>query len=241
MSLESAEMTKHAINAFLATSVVFTNELARLCEASGANAREVERGLRSEPRIGAGAYVSPGAPFAGGTLGRDVRFLEALGQREGVATSLIQGVVKSNAEHGRWLLDRVRDTLTGVKNPTVTLLGLVYKPGTSTLRRSGALELARTLRGAGAEVRAYDPAVSGHQPELDGLVDVCPTIADALRGADVAVVTTPWPEFRSLSATEFKAVVRRPVVVDPSWHVGATLGSDSEIQYIAPGLPGRRR
>ena len=97
--VESAEMTKHALNAFLATSVAFTNELARVCERVGADASEVERGLKTEPRIGPKAYVSPGAAFAGGTLARDLRFLSAFGAREGVATPLVEGVLASNAAH----------------------------------------------------------------------------------------------------------------------------------------------
>src|SRR5437870_1309694 len=95
MSVESAEMTKHALNAFLATSVTFANELARLCEAVGANAKEVERGLKSEARIGPKAYLSPGAAFAGGTLARDVRFLTAFGREYAVQTPLLGGVLAS--------------------------------------------------------------------------------------------------------------------------------------------------
>src|SRR6185369_5985671 len=103
MSLESAEMTKHALNAFLATSVTFINELARLCEAVGANAKEVERGLKSEARIGPKAYLSPGSAFAGGTLARDVRFLTAFGRQLHVDTPLLGGVLASNDVHKDWV------------------------------------------------------------------------------------------------------------------------------------------
>src|SRR5262249_31903573 len=107
MSLESAEMTKHAINAFLATSVSFINELARLCEQIGADAREVERGLKSESRIGPKAYLSPGPAFAGGTLARDLRFLAQFGRQLGVATPLFDGVLASNDEQKLWLHDKI--------------------------------------------------------------------------------------------------------------------------------------
>ncbi len=102
MSVESAEMTKHAVNAFLATSVTFINELAALCERTGADAKEVERGLRTERRIGPHAYLSPGGAFAGGTLARDVAFLRALGTRLGRPTPLMDGVLASNTAHRMW-------------------------------------------------------------------------------------------------------------------------------------------
>src|SRR5262245_27246687 len=128
MSLESAEMTKHALNAFLATSVTFINEVARICEAVGADAKEVERGLKSEGRIGPRAYLSPGAAFAGGTLARDVRFLIERGHAAGVGTPLLQGVKASNDLHKGWVRQRVGALLAGVERPGVAVLGLTYKP-----------------------------------------------------------------------------------------------------------------
>src|SRR5262249_21537656 len=157
MSIESAEMTKHALNAFLATSVTFINELARLCERVGADAREVERGLKSEVRIGPKAYLSPGAAFAGGTLARDVRFLMDLGRRLGEAAPLSAGVWASNQIHKGWVRDHLSRLLRGVEEPVAALLGLTYKPGTDTLRRSSAVELGVWLAGQGVKVQAYDP------------------------------------------------------------------------------------
>lgn len=118
MSIESAEMTKHAINAFLATSVTFANELARLCEAVGANAKEVERGLKSEGRIGPKAYLSPGGAFAGGTLARDLRFLTQFGRKFGVDTPLFEGVIAGNERHKDWTRDKVRQLLHGLPGAT---------------------------------------------------------------------------------------------------------------------------
>ena len=109
MSIESAEMTKHAINAFLATSVVFMNELATICEQVGADAKEVESGLKSETRIGPGAYLSPGGPFTGGTLARDVTTLSDLGKELRVPVSLISAVRQSNNEHRFWALRKLKD------------------------------------------------------------------------------------------------------------------------------------
>lgn len=111
----------------------------------GADAKEVERGLKSDGRIGSRAYLGPGAAFAGGTLARDVRFLSALGPQGALATPLIDGVLTSNELHTRWMRDKVQELLLDISAPVATVLGLTYKPGTSTLRRSAAVELCAWL------------------------------------------------------------------------------------------------
>jgi UDPglucose 6-dehydrogenase len=234
MSVESAEMTKHALNAFLATSVTFINELARLCEAVGADAKEVERGLKSEGRIGPRAYLSPGAAFAGGTLARDVTFLVDFGRRCRVGTPLFQGVLDSNSLHKSWTQERVQHLLGG-SGGVVAVLGLTYKPGTSTLRRSSAVELCTRLQRAGASIRAHDPAVQRLPPELAQVIALCDTPQAALQGADVAVVATEWPDYRTLSADDVVRCMRRPQVIDQTHFLAGTLASDRRITYVATG------
>ena len=141
MSPESAEMTKHAINAFLALSVTFANEIASLCEAVGANAQEVEQGLRSESRIGSKAYIRPGRAFAGGTLARDVVTLTGIARETGESAELIAAILRSNEAHKTWALRRLEAIFGKLDGVTVAILGLTYKPGTNTLRRSSAVEL----------------------------------------------------------------------------------------------------
>jgi UDPglucose 6-dehydrogenase len=237
MSIESAEMTKHAINAFLATSVTFINEVARLCEVTGADAREVSRGLKSEPRIGPKAYLNPGAAFAGGTLARDLRFLSAFGREKNVTTPLLQGALDSNASHLGWLREKIDAALHDVADPTVALLGLTYKANTSTLRRSTAVELGTWLHEKGVRVRATDPGVSQLPPEIASSIELRPDAAACLAGADRAVVATEWMQFRSLSADAFAESMRRPVVIDPNWFLAAALADDRRISYIATGRP----
>lgn len=237
MSVESAEMTKHALNAFLATSVTFANEVARLCEAVGADAREVERGLKSEGRIGPKAYLAPGAAFAGGTLARDLRFLAGFGRAHGVDTPLFDGVLHSNDTHKGWLRERVARLLAGVAAPTVAVLGLTYKPGTSTLRRSTAVELCAWLAAQGVRVRAFDPAVRELPGELRA-VELAADARAALAGADLAVVATEWPEFRALAADDFLAM-RRPAVIDQNWFLAGALAGDGRISYTATGRAAR--
>jgi UDPglucose 6-dehydrogenase len=235
MSVESAEMTKHALNAFLATSVTFINELARLCEAVGADAKEVERGLKSEGRIGSRAYLSPGAAFAGGTLARDVRFLVERGGVMGIGMPLCEGVLASNELHKGWVRERVAHLLEGVEGPTVAVLGLTYKPGTSTLRRSSAVELCRWLHERGVRVRGHDPAVPALPEELGGVLELAAGPLEALDGADLAVVATEWPAFRALGAAEVSARMHRPLVIDPNHFLAGTLGADPRIRYVATG------
>ena len=202
-------MTKHALNAFLATSVTFINELARLCEVLGADAREVERGLKSDGRIGTRAYLGPGAAFAGGTLARDLRFLIDLGEQGRLPTPLFRGVLASNERHKGWLQNKIAEALVGIPRPVAAVLGLTYKPGTSTLRRSASVELCGWLQRRGVEVRAHDPAVNCLPDRLRSAVHLCSGPSEALAGADVAVVATEWPAYRLLSSEQFRAGMRR--------------------------------
>lgn len=235
MSIESAEMTKHGINAFLATSVTFANELARLCEAVGANAKEVERGLKSEGRIGPKAYLSPGGAFAGGTLARDLRFLTEFGRKFGVETPLFEGVIAGNERHKDWTRDKVRQLVHGLAKPTIAVLGLTYKPGTDTLRRSTSVELCQWMHDRGYRTKAYDPAIKELPENLRAAITLAASSREALGGADLAVVATEWPDFRNLTAADFLSAMRRPVVIDPNWFLAGALSDERKIHYITTG------
>jgi UDPglucose 6-dehydrogenase len=236
MSVESAEMTKHAINAFLATSVTFINEIAALCERSGADAREVERGLKSEKRIGAYAYLGPGAAFAGGTLARDVMFLKHLGRDVDRPTPLMDGVEASNRAHRTWAERRLQSLLGSLHGKVVSVWGLTYKPGTDTLRRSTAVELCVWLLGQGAAVRVHDPAVAELPPTLHGVVRASSPI-DAASGADALVVATEWPEYRAVEATELAAALRHHLVIDANGYLRNVVGADARFRHFAVGTP----
>jgi UDPglucose 6-dehydrogenase len=235
MSVESAEMTKHALNAFLATSVTFINELARLCELVGADAKEVERGLKSEGRIGPRAYLAPGAAFAGGTLARDVRFLVSFGQRHHADTPLFAGVLASNDAHKDWTREKVRQLVVDTAEPIVAMLGLTYKPGTSTLRRSASVELCLWLHEQGAHVQAHDPAIRELPDELRPAIQLAATPQEALRGADVAIVATEWSDYRSLEPQVFTQLMRKPQIIDQNWFLAGTLANSQPIVYVATG------
>jgi len=230
MSVESAEMTKHALNAFLATSVAFINEIAAICEHVGADAKEVERGLKSEQRIGPKAYLGPGGAFAGGTLARDVVFLSALGRENGVPTNLIGGVKASNDAHRDWARRRLGELLGGVAGKQVAVWGLTYKPGTDTLRRSSAVELCRWLVSEGARVAAHDPAVTSI--DVDG-VALYRDPLEAANGAAALVVMTEWPDYRKIDGN----AINCPLVLDANRFLAAQLAGNPRIVYATVGKP----
>jgi len=236
MSVESAEMTKHAINAFLATSVTFANEIAAICELVGADAKEVERGLKTEARIGPKAYLSPGGPFAGGTLARDIEFLGIESQAHHLVTPLLSAVRPSNDEHKNWVRRKLQQQFGELASVCVALWGLTYKHGTDTLRRSLAVELCDWLLLQGARVQVYDPAVKQMPQRWSGKVTQHAMALEAVSGADVLVVGTEWPQLRQ-SAEQLVAHAKPGlVVVDANRHLQSQL-AQSGFRYMAVGTP----
>ncbi|MEJ0075808.1 MAG: nucleotide sugar dehydrogenase [Alphaproteobacteria bacterium] len=234
MSVESAEMVKHGLNSFLAMSVTFANELATVCEQVGADAAEVEQGLKSDPRIGHGAYLRPGPAFAGGTLARDVQFLRGLAEKYGLPLPVIAGIAESNRQHAQWAYRQLARTLNPLSGRTIGILGLAYKPGTSALRRSQSIELIRTLLKDGASVQAFDPHVSRLPGEFKS-VRLCADARSVANGADAIVVGNESPEFREFSADDIASAMRGHVVIDAGRYLGATLGSDKRLTLISVG------
>jgi UDPglucose 6-dehydrogenase len=214
MTLASAEMAKHALNSFLATSVSFINEIATLCEISGADVLSVAEALKTDPRIGHRAFLSPGFGFAGGTLARDLQVLRELGRTGRAGTPLLDGVLDVNRARSALVLRRLRDLYGKVEGHVIGVLGLTYKAGTSTLRRSVALEVIGSLVSAGARVRAFDPKADlselGGPPAFEPVADAY----EAARGASALVVLTEWSEFASLDFDRIKAVMGNPVILD---------------------------
>ncbi len=214
MSLASAEMAKHALNTFLATSVSFINEIATLCEVTGADVLSVVEALKSDPRIGPRAFLSPGLGFAGGTLARDIQVLKEVGRAGGVEIFLLDSVLEVNRRRPDLVLKRLTDFYHKVEGLVIGVLGLTYKAGTSTLRRSVALEVIRTLVHAGAKVRAYDPKANLEELEGPAEFEPVPDPYEAARGASALVVLTEWPEFIQLDFERIKSAMANPVLLD---------------------------
>jgi UDPglucose 6-dehydrogenase len=233
LSVEAAEMTKHALNAFLATSVTFINEIATLCEQEGVDAAEVERALRSEPRIGQRAYIRPGSGFAGGTLARDVRFLTQVAARHGSSLLLLESIIPSNISHRKWAYRQIERHFRSGRGKRVAVLGLAYTPGTSAIRRSVAIELCRDVLAFGADLRAHDPVVSVLPDDL-AAVELCASAQAAARGADALVLATAWPNYKELRAAEVVEDMREKLVIDPDRFLSSWEGLPG-VHYVAIG------
>jgi UDPglucose 6-dehydrogenase len=214
MSIASAEMTKHALNGFLATSVSFINEIASLCEVAGADVLAVADAMKSDARIGPRAFLSPGFGFAGGTLARDVQALRDLGRQHGRATRLLESVLSVNAARPMLLLDRLGEVYDDIRGLTVGVLGLTYKAGTSTLRRSVSLEVIKTLTTAGARVRAYDPKADLNELDGDISFEIAADAYAAAHGAGALAILTEWPEFAALDFDRIRSTMARPLIFD---------------------------
>lgn len=235
MRLESAEMVKHGVNAFLATCVTFANELARVCEQVGADAAEVEGALRLEPRIGARAYIRPGAPFAGGTLARDVVFLNETAAIHRLDLPLLGSVLASNEAHKTWPVRRLLAAWENLERRSVAVLGLTYKPGTDTLRRSWSIEVCRELVRHGARVRAFDPHVRALPADLQASIELAESTETALRGSQAVIVATEWPEFRQLGQDLWVDAFPSGLVLDPNRFLADQVAGLPGISYQSVG------
>jgi UDPglucose 6-dehydrogenase len=235
MSIKSAEMTKHAINAFLATSVVFANEIATLCEQVGANVNEVEQGLKSEVRIGPRAYLRAGNAFAGGTLARDVLYLLEMGQKHSQNLQLLSSVISSNTRHRQWANRKLSELFNhDLRGKLIAVMGLAYKPGTDTLRRSTTIETCQWLKDQGADISAYDPAIKELPIDLK-FIKIYPTAKEAMKGANVAIIATECSEFMTLQAEDFVSSMTYPLVIDAGGFLQKKLQNDDRLNYVSVG------
>ena len=235
MGVESAEMTKHAINAFLGMSITFINEIASICENIGADAHEVETGLKSETRIGPAAYLSPGAAFAGGTLARDIEFLKDIGSSNNLVNPLISAVRKSNDEHKKWIQRRLFAVLGGLKGKRIAVWGLTYKPGTNTLRRSLSVEMCNWLQEQGAEIAVHDPSKCELPDNWLGEVVRSKTPLEALEGACALVIATQWPEYREINVSDVENIAGQFAVFDSNRFL-SDFNKSSVISYYSVGV-----
>ena len=234
MRPESAEMVKHALNSFLAASITFINEIATVCEWVGADAKEVSAGLKSDIRIGPKAYLGPGGPFAGGTLARDVVTLTGIGESRGETLELIPAIKRSNDNHRGWARRRLLAHFKDLAGRRISLIGLTYKAGTDTLRRSAAVELGQALAAAGAHVRSWDPVVKELPPGLEAL-GLVHSLEEAAEDAEVMVVGTEWPVLLDADWEQILPRMRTPVLVDANRFLERRLGGQPGVKILSVG------
>src|SRR5437899_3622824 len=209
-NIYTAEMVKYASNAFLATRISFINEIARISERVGADAKLVAEGMGLDKRIGP-SYLDVGIGYGGSCFPKDVKALAALAERFDYHPELLHAVMDINRDQRMLVIDKLRECLGTLNQKVVGLLGLAFKPNTDDLREAPSLDIARVLLAAGAHVRAFDPAaMEGARvklPQVEYMRDAY-GVAD---GSDALVVVTEWNEFRNLDLDRVKASMRMPV------------------------------
>jgi UDPglucose 6-dehydrogenase len=218
MDVPSAEMVKLAANAYLATRVSFINEIANVCELVGADVEEVAKGMGLDRRIGT-HYLRAGLGYGGSCFPKDMSFLKLLAGNSGYHFHLVTAVMEVNELQMRRPVAKLQKHLGPLGGKRIALLGLAFKPHTDDLREAPSSVLTSRLLAEGADVVAWDP-VADATGVLDG-IELADTVADAIRGADAAVVVTEWPELRDVPWRELRGTMRTPLVIDARNHLDA--------------------
>jgi UDPglucose 6-dehydrogenase len=215
MDIASAEMTKYAANAMLATRISFMNEIANLCEKVGADVDLVRKGIGSDSRIGP-SFLFPGPGYGGSCFPKDVKALVRTARDYGAALDVLDAVERVNERQKTRLFEKLSVALGGsVKSAHVAIWGLAFKPNTDDMREAPSLALIQALLDAGATVTAHDPAAMGEaKRRIGGVIEYAQTNYDTLAGADALVVVTDWNEYRHPDFGRIKASLRRPIVID---------------------------
>ncbi|HEX9363970.1 MAG TPA: UDP-glucose/GDP-mannose dehydrogenase family protein [Candidatus Dormibacteraeota bacterium] len=212
-NIYTAEMVKYASNAFLATRISFINEIARISERVGADAKLVAEGMGLDKRIGP-SFLEAGIGWGGSCFGKDVSALTAVAEGFNYHPELLHAVSDINRDQRMLVIDKLREILDELPGRVIGMLGLSFKPNTDDMRDAPSIDIAKVLLAAGAEVRAYDPAAIERArtllPEVEFLKDAYQVAA----GADAVVLVTEWNEFRQLDMARVKQLMRHPVVVD---------------------------
>ena len=213
IGLESAEMTKHALNSYLAMMISFSSEMSDLCELLGANMQEVVTALKTEKRVSPYAPINPGLGFAGGTLGRDIRSLQNLAEKKQYKTLLLNSIYQVNKNRIPYLLKKIKTLLPSLQNKKIGILGLTYKPNTNTLRRSMSLELATILKNEGAHVSSFDPMIKDKINDFS-FIKIKNSLHDFFQNLDAIILMTEWPEFKNINWKECKKTMKQKIIID---------------------------
>ena len=214
-SFESAEMIKYASNSLLAARIAFINEIADLCEKTGANVRDVARGVGLDARIG-DKFLQSGPGYGGSCFPKDTLALQQMSRNAGVPSQLIEATIRSNEARKHRMAEKIINAAGGVvKGKTIAILGLTFKPATDDMRESASLSIIPKLLEAGAVIRAYDPqGMKEAKHYFKDSITYCETAETAMQNADMLVILTEWNEFRSLDLKKVRSALRTPLVVD---------------------------
>jgi UDPglucose 6-dehydrogenase len=211
--LRTAEMIKYASNAFLATRISFINEIASICEALGADVKEVANGMGYDKRIGP-HFLDAGIGYGGSCFPKDVQALAHMAAVHGCHPQLLRAVMDINFDQRRQIIHKLREILGTMDEKTIGMLGLAFKPNTDDMREAPSVELIHLMQSEGACVRAFDPVAMVNADHYLTDVTLCQDAYDVAEGADALVIVTEWNEFKHLSLPRLKEAMRQPVVVD---------------------------
>jgi UDPglucose 6-dehydrogenase len=231
----SAEMVKLASNAFLATRISFINEIANVCEVTGADVEQVAHGMGLDRRIGP-HFLRAGIGYGGSCFPKDVSALKQLAGNSGYHFQLLSAVIEVNELQKRRIVGKLVQRLGTLADKRIALLGLAFKANTNDMREAASIVLASRLLAEGADVRVWDPVA-----DPDGLlhgVEVCETVLDAVTGADAAVIVTEWAELRTLANDEVRSAMRNPLLVDGRNLLDPAAVRAAGFAYEAIGRPG---
>lgn len=212
-SLEAAELTKYAANAFLATKVSFINEIANLCDKIGCDVHDVARGIGMDKRIGS-KFLHPGPGFGGSCFPKDTRALASVARLFDSASLIVDAVIEVNQLQGQHMLTKIRNLVGPLQGRTVAVLGLAFKPETDDMREAPAVAIIRSLLDDGATIRAYDPVAKSEAEKLLPEVVYAEDEYAAVKGADALVFVTEWNQFRALDMTRIRDLMKTPKIAD---------------------------
>jgi UDPglucose 6-dehydrogenase len=211
--LRTAEMIKYASNAFLATKISFINEIANICEALGADVKEVAVGMGYDKRIGR-AFLDAGLGYGGSCFPKDVSALAHMANVQGKHPQMLQAVMQINADQRRSAIAKVRELTGDLAGKTIGVLGLAFKPNTDDIRDSPGIDLARMFQEEGALVKVYDPVAMPNAARMLKDARLCEDAYDLVEGCDAIVLATEWNEFKNLDLRRVRHTMKLPIVVD---------------------------
>jgi len=212
-SLETAEMIKYAANAFLATKVTFINEIANLCEYAGADVHHVAKAMGLDGRIGK-KFLHPGPGYGGSCFPKDTRALLRMALDRGYPFKLLDSVIEVNETQKTRMVEKIKETLGGLKGKTIGILGLSFKPNTDDIRESSAIPIIQGLLAEGARVKAFDPAAMEEARASFLKIEYGADSYDVAKESDALVLVTEWNQFRRLDLERIKSLMKTPVFID---------------------------
>jgi UDPglucose 6-dehydrogenase len=210
---EASELIKYAANAFLAMKITFINEIANLCEKTGADVQDVAKGIGLDGRIGP-KFLNAGPGYGGSCFPKDTLALVHQAREHGASTRLIEAVVDVNAARKKQMADKIVDAFGGVAGKTIAVLGVTFKPNTDDMRDAPSLDIIPALQTAGAKVRAFDPEGMTEAAKMLPGVTWTKNSYEAMTGADGVTILTEWNDFRALNLARAKSLLKQPLMID---------------------------